>query len=176
MSIETMKQALDALETVKHKIDSYQVNVCDDVDDAITSLRQAIAEAEQEPVACKRCGGSGVVDDGEIDCYEDGTPYANGPIKCVKDCPDCTHPQPKREPLTVWKPIETAPKDTEVLLYCNKFIPLYIGKKRYGGFGEPQQDVFAWRCSSSGRFADPTHWMPLPKLPIEAAHGIGEKK
>ncbi len=35
----------------------------------------------------------------------------------------------KREPLMAWKPIETAPKDTEVLLYCNKFIPLYIGKK-----------------------------------------------
>ena len=64
-----------------------------------------------------------------------------------------------------WKPIATAPKDTEVLLYCNKFIPIYVGKKRYGGLGEPQQDILAWRCSSSGRFADPTHWMPLPAKP-----------
>ena len=74
-----------------------------EIDSAITSLRQAIAEAEKqeqgEPVACKRCGGSGVVDDGEIDCYEDGTPYENGPIKCVKDCADCTTPQ-QRKPLT----------------------------------------------------------------------------
>lgn len=77
--------------------------------------------------------------------------------------------------LTEWKPIETAPKDTEVLLYCNKFIPLYIGKKRYGSLGEPQQDEFEWRCSSSGRFANPTYWMPLPQPPIEAAHGIKER-
>ena len=57
-------------------------------------------------------------------------------------------------------------------MYCNKLIPLYIGKKRYGCLGEPQQDEFEWRCSSSGRFANPTYWMPLPKSPIEAAHGI----
>lgn len=44
--------------------------------------------AAGEPT-CNTCGGKGVVDDGEIDCYEDGTPYANGPIKCVKDCPAC---------------------------------------------------------------------------------------
>lgn len=52
---EVLKQALEALETVKHKIDSYQVNVCDDVDDAITSLRQAINTASQlaEAEQCK---------------------------------------------------------------------------------------------------------------------------
>lgn len=38
---------------------------------------------------CARCGGSGVVDDGEIDCYTNGEPFANGPIKCFKDCPAC---------------------------------------------------------------------------------------
>ena len=30
-----------------------------------------------------------MVDDGEIDCYSDGTPFENGPVKCVKDCPAC---------------------------------------------------------------------------------------
>ena len=43
--------ALEALETVRHKIDSYQVNVCDDVDEAITAIREALAQPEQEPVA-----------------------------------------------------------------------------------------------------------------------------
>lgn len=39
--------------------------------------------------ACKTCNGRGLVDDGEINCFEDGTPYSNGPVKCVKECPDC---------------------------------------------------------------------------------------
>jgi hypothetical protein len=52
-------------------------------------------QEQDKPIECKRCGGSGVIDDGEIDCYEDGTPFENGPIKCVKDCPDCTKPQAK---------------------------------------------------------------------------------
>ena len=41
-------------------------------------------------VVCVTCNGSGIVDDGEIDCYENGEPYEHGPVKCVKDCPDCT--------------------------------------------------------------------------------------
>ena len=50
---EALRLALEALETVRHKIDSYQVNVCDDVDEAITSIREALAQPEQEPVACE---------------------------------------------------------------------------------------------------------------------------
>ena len=46
MSREAMKQALEALETVRHKIDSYQVNVCDDVDEAITAIQEALAQPE----------------------------------------------------------------------------------------------------------------------------------
>lgn len=38
---------------------------------------------------CKTCGGKGIVDDGEFNMYPDGSPYLNGPVKCVKDCPDC---------------------------------------------------------------------------------------
>jgi hypothetical protein len=49
MSIEAMKQALEALENASDIMDSYAQKR---QDDAITSLRQAIAEAEkQEPVA-----------------------------------------------------------------------------------------------------------------------------
>ena len=64
-----------------------------------------------------------------------------------------------------WQPIETAPKGKSVLLYAGELCPLYCGKQRFGNLGEPQQDVHAWRCDSSGRFAAPTHWMPLPAAP-----------
>lgn len=64
-----------------------------------------------------------------------------------------------------WRPIETAPKKESVLLYAGEFCPMYCGKKRYGELGEPQQDMFAWRCDSSGTFTNPTHWMPLPSPP-----------
>jgi hypothetical protein len=40
------------------------------------------------PDTCKRCGGTGVVDDGEITGIG-GVPFENGPIKCVRDCPLC---------------------------------------------------------------------------------------
>jgi hypothetical protein len=85
--IEAMKQALEALELhakqYPHMQKGYTV-------DAITSLRQAIAEAEkhevsQEPVAWMR-------NDGTLR-FADGKMFAVGQ-------PFYTHPQPKREPLT----------------------------------------------------------------------------
>lgn len=63
-----------------------------------------------------------------------------------------------------WRTIESAPKGKDVLLYLpNGWF--YVGRERYGQLGEPSQDTFAWRCSSSGRFGNPTHWMPLPAPP-----------
>lgn len=70
-------------------------------------------------------------------------------------------PQP---PQAGWLPIESAPKHDSVLLYAPP-APIYAGRKRLGLLGEPQQDEHAWRCDSSGRFANPTHWMPLPQSP-----------
>ncbi|KGS75376.1 gp42 domain protein [Burkholderia pseudomallei MSHR7334] len=49
-----------------------------------------------EENVCKMCGGSGVVDDGEI-TGSGGIEFENGPIKCVKDCPDCVAPKPAQE-------------------------------------------------------------------------------
>jgi hypothetical protein len=40
-------------------------------------------------VACKRCHGSGSVEDGQITHHECGIPYENGPVQCMKDCPAC---------------------------------------------------------------------------------------
>jgi hypothetical protein len=54
---------------------------------AVTQPTQA---AQQQ---CSTCSGTGLIDDGEIDCYPNGEPFENGPIKCVIDCPDC-----KRQP------------------------------------------------------------------------------
>lgn len=45
---------------------------------------------------CRRCGGTGLVDDGEITGSE-GAEFENGPVKCVKDCPACATPSPDRE-------------------------------------------------------------------------------
>lgn len=50
---------------------------------------QARAALAQPSPKCATCGGTGMVDDGEITCSEGGIPYENGPVKCVKDCPDC---------------------------------------------------------------------------------------
>jgi hypothetical protein len=159
MSIEAMKQMVEALQKAKRQCQYHNIapHLC--YDDAIEVGLKAIAEAEKQKPLCTAA------------MFDEWFLAKSG---LDPKTPLYTHPQPKREPLTEWKPIETAPKDTEVLLYCNKLIPLYIGKKRYGCLGEPQQDEFEWRCSSSGRFANPTYWMPLPKSPIEAAHGIKE--
>ena len=181
MSKEAMKLALEALETYHGYMEPLttvfggprvpaEQSTTGKVEKGIKFLRQAIAEAEKqeqgEPIGEVKRNSSGQI---YIEWRDGEFAIAN-----LVDAKLYTTPQPAQKPLTEWKPIETAPKDTEVLLYCNKFIPLYIGRKRYGCLGEPQQDEFEWRCSSSGRFANPTYWMPLPKSPIEAAHGIKE--
>lgn len=58
------------------------------------------------------------------------------------------------------------------MLYAGRYVPMYCGRLRAGQMGEPSQDTVAWRCDSSGRFANPTHWMPLPVPPGVAAPAI----
>ena len=60
--IDTMKQALEALEPyarqVVEKGDGYETAKCDPkVDTAITALRLAIEQAEQQEPVCEYCGG-----------------------------------------------------------------------------------------------------------------------
>ena len=122
MSIEAMKQALEALELAKR---SYGVMLLSDppqdawktrgvngeIDKSITSLRQAIAEAEkQEPVVIPE-GFSLVAVKGfdELMLWLDRCEYKGH----LENCPDLiepyeafdyrtidTRPEPKREPLT----------------------------------------------------------------------------
>jgi hypothetical protein len=61
------------------------------------TVDQPRAPSLSDQVKCKRCGGTGVVDDGEIDQYPNGAPYENGPVKCVKDCPACSQPAQRQE-------------------------------------------------------------------------------
>lgn len=64
--------------------------------------------------------------------------------------------------LEGWRPIAEAPRDgRDVELYAGKITPRYIGRFRYGDLGEPSPELKAWRCSSSGRIAHPTHFKPL---------------
>lgn len=65
-----------------------------------------------------------------------------------------------------WQSMETAPKNRSVMLWAGEHTPVYIGKERYGTLGEPAQTVYAWRCDSSGCFANPTLWRELPAPPL----------
>lgn len=67
--------------------------------------------------------------------------------------------------MSGWRPIDTAPRDRSVLVSdpVSKFI--YCARLRAGEHYEPQPWEIAWRCDSSGRFSNPTHWHPLPNPP-----------
>lgn len=56
-----------------------------------------VRPAPQPAQTCATCGGTGMVDDGWI-TGSGGVEYECGPVKCVKDCPDCdTGPRKLRE-------------------------------------------------------------------------------
>lgn len=78
-----------------------------------------------------------------------------------------------------WQPIETAPKDADILLSCPR-----IGVVR----GRWQDDQYAKRPRpywtndrerllgiASVRGDQPTHWMPLPEPPNTAAPAPGQE-
>lgn len=57
-----------------------------------------------------------------------------------------------------WQPIETAPKDEEILIFQPE--PQYIGKVHWC-VGLPGW----WHSNEVPYTPQPTHWMPLPKEP-----------
>ena len=88
---------------------------------------------------------------------------------------------PHRKPLTGWQPIETAPRDgTEILMTNGVDVSSGQWFSEYGGTydqeGAPNGDErdAGWMDWIGGMQPDPTHWMPLPPPPTEAAHGIKE--
>lgn len=81
-----------------------------------------------------------------------------------------------------WQPIETAPKDGRQILLTNgqavaqgwwEHEEPYIYEKRdIGGvyIGQDESDGFdGWLDCEGGMQPDPTHWMPLPAPPADAA-------
>lgn len=52
---------------------------------------------------CKTCNGTRMVDDGQLHCSSGGIPFENGPINCVKDCPDCNAPHAPGSTLKVMR-------------------------------------------------------------------------
>lgn len=69
--------------------------------------------------------------------------------------------------MTDWHPIETAPSNGEILLYCKE-----TGEQFVAFLGTCIEDgerdwVFARSKDISFIVRDPTHWMPLPSPPSE---------
>src|SRR6185312_5968994 len=85
----TIKQARDLADRLEEMSDTYAAS--DERFDAIRLLRALSTGIEQSPAVeatCATCKGSGEVDDGEI-TGSGGVEFENGPIRCVKDCPEC---------------------------------------------------------------------------------------
>lgn len=63
-----------------------------------------------------------------------------------------------------WRPIETAPKDEEILLAFRTWKEEPLGR----GLGYFDAITEHWRLQDGSRlegYLTPTHWMPLPKPP-----------
>jgi hypothetical protein len=61
-----------------------------------------------------------------------------------------------------WQPIETAPKDKDILLYCPEYKGIYIGQS-WTAYDEEENYTYFW-VSQIGEVY-PTHWQPLPEPP-----------
>ncbi len=88
---------------------------------------------------------------------------------------------PKREPL--WQPIETAPKDGTDVIVMYKHIETQVVHNAFYIDDEDACDVGWWSYDKGevsrvllDGWMQPTHWMPLPDAPTEAAHGITPKE
>lgn len=61
--------------------------------------------------------------------------------------------------MNKWKPIETAPRDREILV-CTEFA-MYVARYVYD---DPSTGEALWQPDGLPAVY-PTHWMPLPKPP-----------
>jgi hypothetical protein len=71
-----------------------------------------------------------------------------------------------------WRPISTAAKEVgKAVLLCNcQSKSVWVGAWRLPRLGESYFETYyeyEWR-DSSGRWATPTHWQPIPQLPYKA--------
>lgn len=71
--------------------------------------------------------------------------------------------------MSEWQPIETAPKDSRVLLYsptlfCGYAHPGTWDRDQYAKKPRPFWN-FDWIDRTNSRSNPPTHWMPIPAPP-----------
>jgi hypothetical protein len=99
------KHAFDVLSELAEQEQHLRASMAKKAPDARPNIvRQQFptVEALNTATACPRCGGSGFVPDGEI-TGSGGIEYENGPVQCVKDCPECTaHPSPEAPASPRW--------------------------------------------------------------------------
>ena len=190
MTKEALELALEALEEV---VKWYQTRDKDDKPmpphnqnpeikqaiEAITAMKELLAQPkEPDPVAWLQIGLAPLH---EGDVIARTTKPTKWNPKWWRFEPLYTTP-PQLKPLTGWQPIETAPRDgTEILMTNGVNVSSGQWFSEYGGTydqeGAPNGDGCddGWSDWSGGMQPDPTHWMPLPSPPIEAAHGIKDK-
>ncbi len=73
---------------------------------------EELGSPETEP-SCRTCNDTKTVDDGELTHSSGGIPFECGPIKCVKDCPDCKEFDQKNSEPAAWV-------NGQQLLLCSK--------------------------------------------------------
>ncbi len=71
--------------------------------------------------------------------------------------------------MSMWKPIETAPKDGRNLILFGRWWSDHQGRMREPLIGQFVSHHARWEfCNGSGWCGiRPTHWMPLPEAPKE---------
>ena len=66
--------------------------------------------------------------------------------------------------MTTWKPIETAPKDEEVMLCEYRYkVFSHIDVGSWGVIDEDDLTICGW-LTNNGCIEEPTHWMHVPEF------------
>ena len=193
---EALKMALETLECWQRNEDCNEP-----MSKILESIKEALVQPEQEPVAWEQfypdIGKPKFVAQPErepVAWLQIGlAPLHEGDVIARTTKPTKWNPEwwrfeplyttpPQLKPLTGWQPIETAPRDgTEILMTNGVDVSSGQWFSEYGGTydqeGAPNGDErdAGWMDWIGGMQPDPTHWMPLPSPPIEAAHGIKDK-
>lgn len=107
-----LQAAIARLTAENDRSEKHRNSLADEITNQKTTIGSLKAEIERlkggqgEPVACATCNGSKIVDDGELTRSSGGIPFENGPIKCVKDCPDCaSQPASASVPFPGYPPV-----------------------------------------------------------------------
>lgn len=96
-----------------------------------------------------------------------GEPFARDDVLLRRIAEAIHAAAPQAVPVPAWQPIETAPKDRDVLVACSH--GLYVA--RYC-----EHDIEWWHVDDNKhgpfplRGSSPTHWQPLPAAPKEQPH------